>query len=142
MSLADEIPGNSSLEVRLAEISKLPSKPDSFHPKAWRIVDSSGGLLVVGSSNLSKAALETGVEWNLIGQTSGSEPIDQELVRAFTDLWQQATPLDDALGRIQAGHPRGGADREWVRSLYWREAGLASDRQVRQRGRKGLGLRL
>jgi superfamily II DNA or RNA helicase/diadenosine tetraphosphate (Ap4A) HIT family hydrolase len=97
MSLAADILENSSLEVRLAEISKLPSKPASFHPKAWRIIDSSGGLLVVGSSNLSKAALETGVEWNLIGQTSGAEPIDLELARAFTDLWQQATPLDDTL---------------------------------------------
>ena len=97
MSLANEIPENGSLEVRLAEISKLPSKPDSFHPKAWRVVDSSGGLLVVGSSNLSKAALETGVEWNLIGTTTGSEPIDVALTQAFTDLWQQATPLDDAL---------------------------------------------
>lgn len=76
MSLAADIGESSSLEVRLAEISKLPSRPDSFHPKAWRIIDASGGLLVVGSSNLSKAALETGVEWNLIGRTTGSEPID------------------------------------------------------------------
>jgi superfamily II DNA or RNA helicase/diadenosine tetraphosphate (Ap4A) HIT family hydrolase/SOS-response transcriptional repressor LexA len=106
MSLADEILENSSLEVRLAEISKLPSKPDSFHPKAWRIVDSSGGLLVVGSSNLSKAALETGVEWNLIGQTTGSEPIDLALAHAFTDLWQQATPLDDALVSSYALHAK------------------------------------
>ena len=104
MSLADDIGKGGSLEVRLAEISKLPAKPDSFHPKAWRIIDSSGGLLVVGSSNLSKAALETGVEWNLIGQTSGAEPIDQELARAFTDLWQQASPLDDALVTRYAGH--------------------------------------
>lgn len=106
MSLADEIQENSSLEVRLAEISKLSSKPDSFHPKAWRIVDSSGGLLVVGSSNLSKAALETGVEWNLIGQTTGSEPIDLALAHAFTDLWQQATPLDDALVSSYALHAK------------------------------------
>jgi superfamily II DNA or RNA helicase/diadenosine tetraphosphate (Ap4A) HIT family hydrolase/HKD family nuclease/SOS-response transcriptional repressor LexA len=106
MSLADEILEDSSLEVRLAEISKLPSKPDSFHPKAWRIVDSSGGLLVVGSSNLSKAALETGVEWNLIGQTTGSEPIDLALAHAFTDLWQQATPLDDALVSSYALHAK------------------------------------
>jgi superfamily II DNA or RNA helicase/diadenosine tetraphosphate (Ap4A) HIT family hydrolase/SOS-response transcriptional repressor LexA len=97
IALADDTREDHPLEVRLAEISKLPSKPDSFHPKAWRILDSSGGLLVVGSSNLSKAALETGVEWNLIGQTTGSEPIDQSLAAAFTDLWQQATPLDDAL---------------------------------------------
>jgi superfamily II DNA or RNA helicase/diadenosine tetraphosphate (Ap4A) HIT family hydrolase/HKD family nuclease/SOS-response transcriptional repressor LexA len=97
IALADETLAHRPLEVRLAEISKLPSKPASFHPKAWRIIDSSGGLLVVGSSNLSKAALETGIEWNLIGQTTGSTPIDLELARAFTDLWEQATPLDEAL---------------------------------------------
>lgn len=106
MSLAGEIIENSSLEVRLAEISKLSSKPASFHPKAWRIVDSSGGLLVVGSSNLSKAALETGIEWNLIGQTTGSEPIDLALAQAFTDLWQQATPLDDKLVSSYALHAK------------------------------------
>jgi superfamily II DNA or RNA helicase/diadenosine tetraphosphate (Ap4A) HIT family hydrolase len=103
---AEEIPNKGPLEVRLAEISKLPFKPDSFHPKAWRIIDSSGGLLVVGSSNLSRAALETGVEWNLIGQTTGAEPIDLELARAFTDLWQQATPLDDALVSNYAQHAK------------------------------------
>jgi len=97
MALADDIGEASSLEVRLVELAKLASRPDSFHPKAWRIVDGSGGLLVVGSSNLSKAALETGVEWNLIGETSGHGPVDQDLTRAFTDLWHQATPLDDAL---------------------------------------------
>ena len=106
MSLADEILDNCSLEVRLAEITKLPSRPASFHPKAWRIVDSSGGLIVVGSSNLSKAALETGIEWNLIGQTTGSEPIDLTLATAFTDLWQQATPLDDALVARYALHAK------------------------------------
>ena len=106
MALAADIGENSSLEVRLAEISKLPSKPDSFHPKAWRIIDSSGGLLVVGSSNLSKAALETGVEWNLIGHTSGAEPIDLELARAFTDIWHQATPLDNALVARYAAHAK------------------------------------
>jgi superfamily II DNA or RNA helicase/diadenosine tetraphosphate (Ap4A) HIT family hydrolase/SOS-response transcriptional repressor LexA len=97
MSLADDFHENSSLEVRLAEMAHLDYNPDSFHPKAWRIVDSSGGLIVVGSSNLSKAALETGVEWNLIGQTSGADIIDSEVTRAYTELWQQATPLDDAL---------------------------------------------
>ena len=106
MSLAAEISDACLLEVRLAEISKLPSKPASFHPKAWRIVDSSGGLLVVGSSNLSKAALETGIEWNLIGQTTGSEPIDLAIANAFADLWQQATPLDDALVSRYAEHAK------------------------------------
>ncbi len=142
MSLAADIGENSSLEVRLAEISKLPSKPDSFHPKAWRIIDSSGGLLVVGSSNLSKAALETGVEWNLIGQTTGSEPIDQELARAFTDLWQQATPLDNALVARYAEHAKE-AHRKFIPpetvdlpgTLFpprpWQEGALVSLDQIR-----------
>jgi superfamily II DNA or RNA helicase/diadenosine tetraphosphate (Ap4A) HIT family hydrolase/SOS-response transcriptional repressor LexA len=83
----------AGLETRLAELENLRGSPDSFHPKAWRIADASGGIVVVGSSNLSRAALETGVEWNLVGETSGSGTLDRELVAAFDDLWQQATPL-------------------------------------------------
>lgn len=97
LSLATEDPELDGLEVRLVEMSKLPGSPDSFHPKAWRILDASGGLLVVGSSNLSKAALETGIEWNLIGRTTGDEPIDSVIATAFGQLWQVATPLDDAV---------------------------------------------
>ena len=81
----------SPFSVRLAELENLRGSPDSFHPKAWRIADSSGGIVVVGSSNLSRAALISGVEWNLLGETSGSGPLDRELVAAFDDLWQQAT---------------------------------------------------
>jgi diadenosine tetraphosphate (Ap4A) HIT family hydrolase/HKD family nuclease len=83
-----------AFEARLVELDRLPGSPASFHPKAWRIADSSGGIVVVGSSNLSRAALVSGVEWNLVGETSGDAPIDRELVAAFDDLWQQATPLD------------------------------------------------
>jgi hypothetical protein len=35
----------------------------------------------------------SGVEWNLVGETSGSGALDRELIAAFDDLWQQATPL-------------------------------------------------
>ena len=90
-------------EARLAELENLRGSPHSFHPKAWRIADASGGIVVVGSSNLSRAALETGIEWNLIGETSGSGSIDRELVAAFDDLWQQATPLSaDVVERYAA----------------------------------------
>jgi superfamily II DNA or RNA helicase/diadenosine tetraphosphate (Ap4A) HIT family hydrolase/SOS-response transcriptional repressor LexA len=80
-------------EARLAEIENLRGMPESFHPKAWRITDSSGGIVVVGSSNLSRSALVSGVEWNLLGETSGSGELEHEVVAAFNDLWQQATPL-------------------------------------------------
>ena len=89
--------------ARLAELENLRGSPDSFHPKAWRIADSSGGIVVVGSSNLSRAALISGVEWNLLGETSGSGDLDRELVAAFDDLWQQATPLSaDVVERYAA----------------------------------------
>ena len=83
----------AAFEARLVELKKLRGRPESFHPKAWRIADSSGGIVVVGSSNLSRAALVSGVEWNLVGETSGSGALDRELIAAFDDLWQQATPL-------------------------------------------------
>ena len=83
----------SAFEARLAEIENLRGSPKSFHPKAWRIADASGGIVVVGSSNLSRPALETGVEWNLVGETSGSGALDREIMAAFNVLWQQATPL-------------------------------------------------
>ena len=86
-----------AFDARLAELENLRGKPASFHPKAWRIADASGGIVVVGSSNLSRAALETGVEWNLVGETTGSHPLDQELAAAFDDLWQQSTPLSAAV---------------------------------------------
>ncbi|MBU6277281.1 MAG: HIT domain-containing protein, partial [Planctomycetes bacterium] len=81
------------LEVRLLELDRLPGPPASFHPKAWRIVDASGGLVVVGSSNLSRAALAGGVEWNLVGETTGAGALDRDLAAAFADLWALATPL-------------------------------------------------
>ena len=102
--------------ARLAELEHLRGSPSSFHPKAWRIADASGGIVVVGSSNLSRAALETGVEWNLVGETSGSGGLDRELIAAFDDLWQQATPLVAdvieryALNRDGSGFPVGAGD--------------------------------
>jgi diadenosine tetraphosphate (Ap4A) HIT family hydrolase/HKD family nuclease len=93
----------AAFEARLVELEKLRGRPESFHPKAWRIADSSGGIVVVGSSNLSRAALVSGVEWNLVGETSGSDALDCELIAAFDDLWQQATPLSaDVVERYAA----------------------------------------
>lgn len=80
-------------EARLVELEKLHGHPSTFHPKAWRIADATSGIMVVGSSNLSRSALTTGVEWNLVGETAGSQSLDQEMAAAFEALWCQATPL-------------------------------------------------
>ncbi|MGK0188602.1 MAG: superfamily II DNA or RNA helicase/diadenosine tetraphosphate (Ap4A) HIT family hydrolase [Verrucomicrobiales bacterium] len=93
---------DASLQVRLVEIETLASHPKSFHPKAWRIADESGGVIVVGSSNLSRAALQSGIEWNLVGQTApsdqmiaaGDRSIESALTGAFTDLWEQGTRIN------------------------------------------------
>ena len=54
-----DMDGNAELHAFLAD--KL-----SFHPKAWIFQFNDGnGALLVGSSNLSKSALTSGVEWNL-----------------------------------------------------------------------------
>lgn len=58
------------MEVRLWQ-----SKGVSFHPKAYMLQKDDGeGLLIVGSSNLSRSALVHGVEWNL-AMPSAAEPI-------------------------------------------------------------------
>jgi superfamily II DNA or RNA helicase/diadenosine tetraphosphate (Ap4A) HIT family hydrolase/SOS-response transcriptional repressor LexA len=104
-----------AFEARLAELEKLRGAPNSFHPKAWRIADSSGGIVVVGSSNLSRSALVSGVEWNLLGETSGSDAIDRELAAAFDDLWQQTTQLSSELVERYAARAAAAAElrRAW-----------------------------
>jgi diadenosine tetraphosphate (Ap4A) HIT family hydrolase len=97
MDFAKEECVGGRFEVRLAEIGCLRAHPDSFHPKAWRVADQVGGLVVVGSSNISKPALQTGVEWNLIGNIAPSQEIHAEILNAFSDLWGQSTILTEAL---------------------------------------------
>jgi diadenosine tetraphosphate (Ap4A) HIT family hydrolase/HKD family nuclease len=88
----EEFGADCCFQVRLAEIKSLQAKPESFHPKAWRIADQAGGLIVVGSSNISKAALETGIEWNLIGNLPQSDELNTELLKAFGALWDPVEP--------------------------------------------------
>jgi HKD family nuclease len=86
-----------SLSVRLVEIAKLPSAPESFHPKAWRIADDRNGFIAVGSSNLSRPALQTGIEWNLLSTRLSAPETDAQVAAGFESLWQIASPLTPEL---------------------------------------------
>jgi superfamily II DNA or RNA helicase/diadenosine tetraphosphate (Ap4A) HIT family hydrolase len=92
MEVAREEFGPSRFEARLVEMRSLPYQPESFHPKAWRILDQSGGMLVIGSSNLSRAALKTGVEWNVVF-CPAEDLLERSLASAFMSLWALATTL-------------------------------------------------
>ncbi|MBL8854461.1 MAG: DEAD/DEAH box helicase family protein [Planctomycetaceae bacterium] len=84
---------HGELFVRLVEIDKLPSQPQSFHPKSWRIIDGKQSFIAVGSSNLSRPALVTGVEWNLTSTASQDLPAHAAFESEFDSLWNVATPL-------------------------------------------------
>jgi HKD family nuclease len=45
----------------------------SCHPKAWLFESRSGGAAFVGSSNLSRSALQTGIAWNLPVERGASQ---------------------------------------------------------------------
>ena len=85
------------LQAKLIETSRLPCSPASFHPKAWQISDESTGLIVVGSSNLSRPALQTGVEWNLLSERHAAPEAHERVRVEFSSLWDVASELSSDL---------------------------------------------
>jgi superfamily II DNA or RNA helicase/diadenosine tetraphosphate (Ap4A) HIT family hydrolase/HKD family nuclease len=146
------------LDVRLILTAELPNSPASFHPKAWCIRDtlesdspdatsasSTSTCLVVGSSNLSRAALLTGIEWNLVTSARAAPAAAGRFTAAFTELWHVARPLTPALitdysGTVQRLWPDGMAfdepsgDRVQLVPRPWQERALASLLRLRESG--------
>ncbi|MBD8068803.1 DEAD/DEAH box helicase family protein [Bacillus sp. PS06] len=73
---------HNNIEVRLWRSNGV-----SFHPKAYIFQDGQDGMLVVGSSNLSRSAMTTGVEWNLLVGESTSKEGYLEALDQFTKLF-------------------------------------------------------
>ncbi|TVX99398.1 DEAD/DEAH box helicase family protein [Paenibacillus cremeus] len=76
------------------------SSGKSFHPKAYLFHHPrKGGMVIVGSSNLSKSALRDGIEWNLAVHWAQEEMIFEEALDEFMTLFTEdnAVPLDEAL---------------------------------------------
>lgn len=97
INVAFEEFSEARLQAKLIEIARLPSSPSSFHPKAWQISDENSGVIVVGSSNLSRPALQTGVEWNLLSDKQAAPEVHEQVQWEFESLWQIASELSSEL---------------------------------------------
>ncbi len=85
------------LRVKLIEMARIPSAPASFHPKAWQIADEHTGFIAVGSSNLSRPALQTGIEWNLLSDKHSAPDAHAQVASEFESLWNVASVLTPEL---------------------------------------------
>jgi superfamily II DNA or RNA helicase/diadenosine tetraphosphate (Ap4A) HIT family hydrolase/HKD family nuclease len=85
-----------SPEVRIVESAKLGTDSRSFHPKSWRFEGEGFGTAYVGSSNVSRAALRDGVEWNLRVDRERDRDAYLRVAEAFEVWWHRARPLDAA----------------------------------------------
>ena len=93
-SSSDDEQSRGRLEAAVIEVERLPPRVRSFHPKAWRFESSSFGIAFVGSSNLSRSALDTGVEWNLRVDRDRDSIAYKKVRDAFDTLWRSARRLD------------------------------------------------
>jgi superfamily II DNA or RNA helicase len=75
-------------------IEVVPPKISSFHPKSWRFESKAFGVAFVGSSNLSRPALEQGIEWNLRVDRDRDAAAYQRVRDAFEELWRLGRRLD------------------------------------------------
>ncbi|MBA3542050.1 MAG: DEAD/DEAH box helicase family protein, partial [Deltaproteobacteria bacterium] len=83
----------AGLVARVIEVERLP-RGASFHPKSWRFAAARFGIAFVGSSNLSRTALEAGIEWNLRVDRDRDAAAYGRITTAFDDLWARARRLD------------------------------------------------
>lgn len=143
----DEESPAGQFEARVVEVATLPGRTRSFHPKSWCFSSETLGIAFVGSSNLSRSALDTGIEWNLrVDRDRDSQAFDR-VREAFELTWRNARGLDPAWIRAYAErarrdpHPSHGdeGDSEPVEAIpephdVQREA-LVKLRECREEGR-------
>lgn len=119
-ALAEGERPRGSFEARVVEAETLAGESRSFHPKAWRFEGLDFGTAFVGSSNVSRAALKSGVEWNLRTDRHRDPEAYRAIATAFEHWWARARPLTadwvEAYARrarpFTAGLPLGEEDAE------------------------------
>lgn len=85
------------------EVRIWRSSGEAFHPKAYLFENQNAYSLYVGSSNLSKSALTSGIEWNLA--LEGEEVIDaiyNDATKNFMEIFlnEQTMPLNEETYRL------------------------------------------
>ncbi len=86
-------PRRGQLRVRVVETALADGTERAFHPKSWLFESASSGVAFVGSSNVSRSALETGIEWNLRVERA-LDPIGYASVHGAVEaLWASAIEL-------------------------------------------------
>ncbi|NRR05927.1 DUF3427 domain-containing protein [Brevibacillus sp. RS1.1] len=86
------------MEMEHVEVRMFQSGKTSFHTKAYLFSRlSSLNTVLIGSSNLSKAAISSGYEWNVKLPDAPHTPIYQHAKQLFEDLWNdsRAIPLTE-----------------------------------------------
>src|SRR6056297_1101953 len=87
----------------------------SFHTKTYILKQSGGGAVFIGSSNLSRSALTTGVEWNYRLMESMSPEDFKEFDQSFDRVYrEESVPLTDEILKKYAS--------EWKRPGVLRRA--------------------
>ena len=76
-----------TLETDNLEIRLWQSNGISFHPKSFIFKHREHGAIIVGSSNLSRSAITTGVEWNLRMERNASKPTFDQAIQQFIKLF-------------------------------------------------------
>lgn len=110
-------------ELPEAEIRLWRSGGASFHPKAYLFRGQGDHHLIVGSSNLSKSALTSGVEWNLVAPSAADGQVFEEANEQFERLFyhESTIPVNpETLAEYAALHKE--ANRTKPLSAAWSEA--------------------
>jgi phosphatidylserine/phosphatidylglycerophosphate/cardiolipin synthase-like enzyme len=92
--MGEAVPGTrGTFQARVIEAARLPGGATSFHPKSWRFEGPGLAVAFVGSSNVSLAALQGGIEWNLRIDRDRDAAGWQQIVDGFEALWGLGLPL-------------------------------------------------
>ncbi|KIQ93819.1 type I restriction enzyme EcoKI subunit R [Anoxybacillus thermarum] len=81
-ALRELIAIHPNIEIRLWK-----SEGVSFHPKAYLFEHQNDGYFIIGSSNLSRSALTSGVEWNIGVHKCLEESVFAEVMNEFLTLF-------------------------------------------------------